>query len=209
MPGRPDPLSPYQPGSGPLHRLPATAKLAVTVALVLVVALAPRRAWGVYAVAGLVGLVGAALSGLPPRRLIARLLTVEPFAVGVALLSLLQPGGLGIFLALLAKSTLCLFGFVLLAMTTRLTDLLHALRALRMPGLIVTTLALTYRYLFLLVDEAGRMRRARSSRTCEGSRRLVWRLTATVIAQLFLRSAERAERVYAAMCARGFGRERP
>lgn len=191
-----------------LHRLPAPGKLAGAVLFVLAVALAPRHAWGVYAAAGLVLAAAAVLSGLPPRRLLARLLMVEPFAIGVALLSLLQPGGVGIFLGLVAKSTLCLFCFVLIGMTTRFTDLLSALITLRVPALIVTTLALTYRYLFLLIDEAGRMQRARSSRSCARGRRLDWRLAATVVAQLFVRSSERAERVYAAMCARGFGRER-
>lgn len=206
---RPDFLSPYVPGSSPLHRMAAPAKLAGTAAFALVVALAPREAWRAYAAAAVLLLAASALSGLPPRRLLVRLLLVEPFAVGVALLSLLEPRGVTIFLALLAKSTLCLFGFVLLSMTTRFTDLLHALRTLRVPALIVTILALTYRYLFLLTDEAGRMRRARNSRTCVRRRRLDWRLTSTVIAQLFIRSSQRAERIHAAMCARGFGRERP
>jgi cobalt/nickel transport system permease protein len=206
---RSDLLSPYVPGSSPIHHMPAPAKLAGAVAFALAVALAPRHAWSVYAAGGAVLIATAAFSGLSPRRILARLLLVEPFAVGVALLSLLEPRGVEIFLALLAKSTLCLLCFVLLGMVTRFTDLLHALRTLRVPALIVTILALTYRYLFLLSDEAGRMHRARSSRACARSRRLDWRLAATVIAQLFIRSSQRAERIHAAMCARGFGRERP
>jgi cobalt/nickel transport system permease protein len=208
MSRRPDLLYPYQPGSGPLHRLPAPWKLAGAVAFALVVALAPRGALGLYAAAGVLLIAAAALSAVPPGRLLARLLWVEPFAIGIALLSLLQPGGLGTFLALLGKSTLCLFCFVLVTMTTRFTDLLSGLRALRVPALLVSILALTYRYLFLLVEEGGRMQRARLSRS--GVRRpgLGFWLGATVIAQLFIRSSERAERVHAAMSARGFGHER-
>jgi cobalt/nickel transport system permease protein len=209
MPPRPEVLSPYFPGSSVLHRAPATAKLVGAVAFVIAVALTPRGAWGVLAGAAVALVAASALAGVPPRLLLGRLLVVEPFALGVAVLSLFQPGGVGIFLTLLAKSTLCLYGFVLIGMTTRFTDLLSALQTLRVPGLIVITLALTYRYLFLLVDEAGRMRRARLSRTCARAGRLDRGLTASVIAQLFLRSSERAERVYAAMSSRGFGRERP
>lgn len=203
-----DPLTPFVPGSGFLHRAPVRAKLAGAGAVVLVVALAPRGAWAVYAAAAL-GLAAAALgSGLPPLRVLGRLLTVEPFAVGTALLSLLQPGGGAVFLALLTKSTLCLLTFVLLGMTTSPSDLLDGLRRLRVPPLVLVTLALTYRYLFLLLQESGRMRRARSSRTTASGARLAWWLSATVVAQLFVRSTGRAERVYAAMCARGFDRGR-
>ncbi|MEI8197996.1 MAG: energy-coupling factor transporter transmembrane component T, partial [Phycisphaerae bacterium] len=92
-------------------------------------------------------------------------------------------------------------------------DLVEARRRLRVPALLVTTLALMYRYLFVLVDESQRMRRARQSRTFaasgSGATRAVggwrsWRTLATVVSQLFVRASERAERIYAAMCARGW-----
>jgi cobalt/nickel transport system permease protein len=208
MSRRPDLFSPFEPGSGPLHRLPAPGKLTGAVAFVLVVALAPRGAFGLYAAAGGLLAVAAAVSRVSPMRLLVRLLWVEPFAIGIALLSLLQPDGVRIFLALLTKSTLCLVCFVLVATTTRFTDLLIGLRTLRVPALLVSILALTYRYLFLLVEEAGRMQRARLSRSGVRRRGLGWWLGTTVIAQLFIRSSERAERVHAAMSARGFGHER-
>jgi cobalt/nickel transport system permease protein len=73
-----------------------------------------------------------------------------------------------------------------------------------MPWIFVTLLALMYRYLFVLVDEAERMERARRSRALTDRKSLEWKTTATVISQLFVRSTERAERIYAAMCARGW-----
>jgi len=203
-----DPLTPFVRGSGFLHRAPVPAKLAGAAGIVLVVALAPRDAWALYAVAALALSATVLLSGLPPLRVLGRLLIVQPFAVGTALLSLLQPGGGPVFLALLAKSTLCLLTFVLLGMSTSPSDLLEALRRLRVPALVLITLALTYRYLFLLLEESDRMQRARLSRSAAPRARLGWWLSATVIAQLFVRSTERAERVYAAMCARGFDRAR-
>jgi cobalt/nickel transport system permease protein len=78
------------------------------------------------------------------------------------------------------------------------------LRRLRLPKLLVTTLALMYRYLFLLTDEAQRMQRARAARTFRVDRARSWRAAATMVAQLFVRSTERAERIYAAMLARGW-----
>jgi energy-coupling factor transporter transmembrane protein EcfT len=48
------------------------------------------------------------------------------------------------------------------------------------------------------------MQRARASRTFSRSHRLAWRNLTTIIGQLFIRSAERAERIYLAMCSRGW-----
>lgn len=195
---------PYHPGASPIHRLAPTVKLALAVAFVLTVVALPRAAWPAHAFLG-VGLLAAALaSRVPLSRLGRRLLAVEPFALGVALLALLQPDGLHVFLSILAKSTLSLAAVVLLGATTPFSQVLRALSRFRVPPLLVTALALLYRYLFVLVEEMGRMQRARRSRTFSRSRWLTWRSSATVIGHLFLRTVTRAERIYAAMCARGW-----
>jgi cobalt/nickel transport system permease protein len=93
---------------------------------------------------------------------------------------------------------------ILLSNTTPFDELLRVLRRARVPALLITTLALMYRYLFVLIDETERMGRARASRTFTRQRRQAWKTLATVIGQLFVRSTERAERIYAAMCARGW-----
>ncbi len=197
-------LSPYQHRASPIHRLPAAAKVAGAVALVVAVVLLPRGAWPVYGACATALVLVAALARVPARHLALRLLLLEPFVVGVAALSLLQPGGTRVFLAMLAKSTLCLLAMIVLASTTRFSDVLRVLWRLRVPPLLVTSLALMYRYLSLLVDETVRMHRARKSRTFTPDRVLAWRSAATVAAHLFIRSSERGERIYAAMCARGW-----
>ena len=87
---------------------------------------------------------------------------------------------------------------------TPFAALLAVLRRLRCPAILVTTLALMYRYLFVLMDETERMNRARRSRTFTRQRWWEWKILADVIGQLFVRSTERAEQIYAAMCARGW-----
>jgi cobalt/nickel transport system permease protein len=199
-----DLLSPYQHRDSAVHRLPAGAKLAGAVAFVFAIVASPRGAWGPPAAGFAVLLAVAALSRVPASRLAGRLLWVEPFALGVALLALFQPGGPGIFAFVLARATLCLFAMVLLSATTRFTDLLRVLWTLRLPRLLVTTLALMHRYLYLLVDDTGRMLRARRSRTFVPGRIMAWRASASVAAGLFVRSSERAERIWSAMLARGW-----
>jgi cobalt/nickel transport system permease protein len=197
-------LSPYQHGTSRLHRLPAATKLGAALACVLLVVLLPRDWYFAHGMIGL-GLVVAALSsGVSQRQLLLRLLLVEPFALGIATLALLRPGGTALFVSMVVKSTLCLACMVLLTATTRFTDLLQVLWRLHVPALLVTTLALMHRYLFVLLDEMERMQRARRSRTFVAGKASVWRGSAQVAALLFVRASERAERVYLAMCARGW-----
>lgn len=197
-------LEPYEPGASPVHRLPPGLKCAAAVAAVVAIVLLPRGSWGAYATWAAVVLGLALLSRVRLARLGLRLLLVEPFALGVALLSLAQPGGGRVFAGVLARGTLCLSLMLLLAATTRFTEVLRVLWRIRVPTLLVTVLALMYRYLFLLAAEAARLSRARRSRTLTRGRVAAWRASAGIAAALFVRSSERAERVYSAMCARGW-----
>jgi cobalt/nickel transport system permease protein len=187
-----------------VHRLPAFLKLATALALTAGTVLVPWqwRAWFVGA-AGLL-LVVAVASRISLRFLVRRVLTLSPFVLGVVAVNAFQSPASGAWLALLVRSGLCLLAVVLLANTTPFGQTLAVLKRARVPPLLVTTLALMHRYLFVLLDESLRMRRARASRTLQTRRRVRWRVLGTVVGQLFVRASERAERIYAAMCARGW-----
>ena len=190
--------------ASPVHKLPASAKFLAALAIVLTVVSVPMSFPLVHACIALALVAIASTSRIPPGFLIRRLLLLEPFAVGAALLSLFQTNGPAVFAALVIKSTLCLLTMILLANSTPFSDILDLLKRWHLPALLVTTLALMYRYLFLLIDELERMNRARASRTFVASRRRSWHILGTVIGQLGVRSTERAERIYAAMRARGW-----
>jgi cobalt/nickel transport system permease protein len=201
---RADLIDRYSRSSSAVHRVPAAPKLAGALTIVLVTVVLPPGQWSAYlGIALLLGGIAAA-SRIPPRFILRRLLTLEPLALGVAGLAIFQPHGGRIFATMLAKTTLCLLTMILLSNTTPFSALLDVLRWARVPAILVSTLALLYRYLFVLADEAQRMRRARASRTFRPGRWWTWRALATVIGQLFVRSTERAERIYAAMTARGW-----
>jgi cobalt/nickel transport system permease protein len=201
---QPDFIDRYSRLDSPVHRLAAGPKLLTGLTLVLLVALWPATPWSLLGTTTALLLALALLSRIPPRFLLRRLLIAEPFALGVAVLTLLQPGGFQMFLVMLAKSTLCLAAMILLTATTPFTDLLAALRRVRLPAIFVTTLALLYRYLFVLADESARMRRARMSRSFAVDPAQHRRALATVASQLFLRAHDRAGRIFAAMSARGW-----
>ncbi len=188
----------------PIHRLPAGLKLFSTIILILAVSIdCPARMFVWAAIAGVLVAI-ARISTIPSSFLVRRILIIDVFVAGTAGLWLLLPGGADAFLILLARSTLNIFTLLLFVTTTPFPALLHMLRRARVPLLIVTLLSLMYRFLFVFVDELERMRRARASRTFSGTRRIVWWLQSSAIAQLFIRSVDRAEGVLTAMHARGW-----
>lgn len=99
----------------------------------------------------------------------------------------------------------------ILTATTRFRDLMDALRSLRVPAVLVQLVEFTFRYIFVLADEARRMRTARRARGFEGGKSLFDRhafsTTGRLVGTLFLRSLDRGERVYSAMLARGYSGE--
>jgi cobalt/nickel transport system permease protein len=63
-----------------------------------------------------------------------------------------------------------------------------------------------YRFIFVLTEEALRIYRARRTRTF-GDKGPGLKLFVQIVGVLFLRTMDRAERVYWAMCSRGFDGE--
>jgi|WetSurMetagenome_2_1015567.scaffolds.fasta_scaffold260526_2 cobalt/nickel transport system permease protein len=201
---RHDFLDRYSRLDSPIHRLPTIVKLMGTlVVIAATVSVSFYHVWFFVVVAGIL-LILAALTSIPWKFIFGRLILLEPFALGIAVMALLQHDGGMLFLSIVVKSTLCLFMVIMLSNTTPFSSLLQTLRRIHVPGLLITILALLYRYLFVLIDEAERLNRARASRTFTTSRRSRWRILASLIGQLFVRSTERAERIYAAMTARGW-----
>lgn len=188
----------------PRSRLLAGPKLAATILLIIGIALLPRRPDWLYLLPAALLLVLWAVARMPLGFAVRRLLLAQVFIVGIAGLGLLSPGAWPLVLSAVIKSNLCVLTLLLLIWTTPFTDILGELRRVRFPAIMLTTLALMYRYLPVLAEESGRMQRARASRTFGSSRRLAWHNLTAIIGQLFIRSADRAERIYLAMCARGW-----
>ena len=184
--------------------MPAAPKLGLALVIIVTTVMAPVewRAWFIGVAVLLV--LTAWLSRLPLFFLFRRVLMLSPFVLGVVLVNAFQPAGRANWLAVAAKSVLCLLTVIRFP-TPRRSARSRVLKSIRVPALLITTIALMYRYLFVLMDEAERMRRARAARTFTRGRRFHWNTLATVVGQLFIRASERAERIYDAMRA-GVGR---
>ena len=92
--------------------------------------------------------------------------------------------------------------FLLIA-TTPIDTLCAALRKLHVPGLLVTLLLLTYRYIGLMLREVAVMTEAYHLRA-PGQKGIHISAWGSFLGQLLLRSMDRAEELYGSMLLRGF-----
>jgi cobalt/nickel transport system permease protein len=94
---------------------------------------------------------------------------------------------------------------IALVSTTRFADLLAGLHRLAVPRLLIIQLGFLYRYIFLLIDNAQHILRARAGRAIgKIDFRTGTKYAAAMLGSLFVRSVDTAERVNTAMQARGF-----
>lgn len=219
----------YQAGRSYSHRLDPRVKVVIAILFILSNVLLPDGAWPAFWAAW--GLIVAAgfLAQLPPGYLFKRSFIALPFALAAVTVLFTLPGtavytfSLGSrtitisdagwlrFISIVIRSWLSVQAAIWLTATTQFPDLMHALRHLRVPRLLIAIISFMYRYLFVLADEASRMLRAREARSAappsgHGGGTLLWRakIAGGMVGQLFVRSLERSERVYNAMLARGY-----
>ena len=158
---------------------------------------------------------------IPLLFILKKVVLVSPFAIFIGIFNpLLDSGqifilqGLTIsagwlsFFSILVKFTLTVSTALLLVATTSFPGVCHALRQLGVPSLFVSQLLFLYRYIFVLMEETMRIVRARDMRSY-GQHGAGIRVFVRIVGILFIRTVERAERVYYAMLSRGFQGDMP
>jgi cobalt/nickel transport system permease protein len=189
----------------------------------------PNGSWEAFGLAWLVTVGISLLSQLGPAYAVKRSFVALPFLAAAVTIIFSLPGkpafaiplggwtlvatepGLIRFGSIVARSWVAVQMAILLTATTRFPDLMHALRHLHVPQLIVAIVGFMYRYLEVLSDEVARLLRARESRSAgipgqKSGGTIGWRaqVAGNMAGQLFLRSYERSDRIFAAMQARGY-----
>lgn len=223
-------LDPYREGKSPIHCMDARVKLVATVAFVLAINLTPIEAWPVHLAYLLVVIVLDALAQVSPKDVFGRSALALPFAImagigmpfvqeGTPVLSIsvmdcqITMTSIGVlrFANVMVKSWLSILATITLIFTTHFLEIVKALRSLGIPLVLTSIIALMYRYMYVLLDEAQRLMRAREARSADldtgkAASSLLWRarVTGYMVGTLFLRTYERSERIYSAMLARGF-----
>ena len=216
-------LDKYSATDSPVHRLHPLIKLFCYVVLMLAILWTsvynPLQLWCI----GIMLWVIIIASNLPPWYLIGKTLILLPLFIFLILLQPFFKGesamvrihvifpfaitreGVNVALSISIKALLILWATITLLSTSRFPELLHALRMIRCPVVMIMVLSFIYRYIFLLINEMERQNTARRARLFQRQspawffKTIIYLATSTLT-----RSFDRSERIYQAMCARGF-----
>ncbi len=174
-------------------------KLQLSLVIVIGAALLKYDAWCYLGVYGAIALLWAALLSAPIRQLTG-LLGAE--LLFFSLLAL--PLGWERASFLLVRSLICLLTMNSFLLTLPPHSFGIALKSLPLPGGLKESLLLAGQYLEILLAEVTRMQRSAQLRGLSGTTGWLRYASSAMIGALYLRSLDRAERVYAAMVARGY-----
>jgi len=205
----------------PIHRLDCRVKFIAVFVFTAVVVSLSRTSFSIlvcYAIGPFTILV---LAKIPLRFAFKHVLLVSPFILVLALSCPLYDkspvaiafgpffwnstvGWMRCF-TILGKFVVTMLALICLVSTTRFGDLLTGLQRLGLPKLLVIQLGFLYRYIFVLIDRAQRILRARQVRKLRNlGLKAELKIAAAMVGSLLVRSIDTAERINIAMQARGF-----
>jgi len=206
-----------------IHRLDPRVKLIFFFVLILVIVSTPPQELVKFSGYFLILFILVLLSRIPLPFVFARSLVIIPFVLLTAIFIPFFKGGevagsynfltlhltishkgILIFQNILIKSWLSVLSLTILTSTTKFSSLLKALEILKIPRVMILIASFFYRYMFLLVDELMRIKNARDSRSFKKNPVYQFKVIGYMIGELFIRTYERAERIYLAMLSRGF-----
>ena len=200
----------------PVHMLHPAAKLLTTIAYILI-----TLSFDKYDLSGIVPMViwpvlMFQISGVEVRTCFYKLHIVLPLVMAVGLFNpifdrgiLLSIGGISVsggvisMLTLMLKGVFCLMVSFLLMAATKIDSLCAALRKLHVPGMLVSLLLLTYRYVGVMTEELAVMTEAYHLRA-PGQKGIHISAWGSFLGQLLLRSMDRAQELYSSMMLRGY-----
>jgi cobalt/nickel transport system permease protein len=199
-----------------VHRIDPRAKLITTLVFIAIVV-----SFGKYEISALLPFVLypvylLAAGNLPPGYILKKIALVSPFAIMVGIFNplldqetLLKIGELSVsggwvsFSSILIRFTLTVGAAMTFVAVTGFNAVCMALERLGAPRFFAMQLLFLYRYLFVLVEEAVSMVRARSLRVFEG-KGMGLPAYGSLLGHLLLRTLDRAQRIHTAMWCRGF-----
>lgn len=208
----------------PLRHVSTRLKL-VLVAVVLVVGVSSTSPIAPLFIALSMSIATVWLGGVPPRfyaKLVlaplgfgaaGALVILLFFGQGDAVLSLEVMGhtlsasteGVNMAAVVLSRTVGGMCTLFFLALTTPMVELFSELKALRVPTSVVELSMMIYRYIFVFLEEAIRMRHAQIMRLGYGSLKSSIRSFSMLASTLFIRTWEQGEKLYIAMDSRCYG----
>jgi len=204
-----------------LHRREPRAKIICALGLIIILLTTSPTAYFALSGYGLLLLAVMIASRVPLGYYLRRAGVILPFVIMVAIFIPFRRAagtddaldimgitvsrqGLLIFWNVVIKALLAILILLVFSTTTSFARQLEGLAGLKVPAILVMVAGFAYRYLFVLVEEMLRMKRACDSRGYHGRWLGQVKTIGQIIGTLFLRSYQRAERIYQAMVARGY-----
>lgn len=199
-----------------IHRRHPLVKLLVTIAYIMIVVSFSKDQLSALIPMVLYPVLLFQLSGISMRVCFYKMRFILPLVCAVGIWNpildrqmVLQIGALSIssgmisFMTLLLKGVFSLMASFLLIATTNIEQICYALSLLKIPDVLVTQILITYRYISLLLKEAGTMMNAYSLRA-PGQKGLHFSAWGSFVGQLLIRSMDRSQNLYQSMQMRGF-----
>ncbi len=199
-----------------IHNIDARVKLAISLVFIICVLSFPK-----YEVLSLIPfflfpIVFLSIGEIPLSFIVKRLAIVFPFVFFIAIFNPIFekkiafyifnipiPYGILSFFSILIRFVLSVSMLILLVATTSFSGICYALKYFRVPEIFITQLLFLYRYIFVLLEEAMRMVRAKDMRSF-GRKGTELKFYVKLVGTLLIRSILRAEKIYYAMLSRGF-----
>lgn len=215
-------LDHYSCIKSPIQGLNAIAKIICFFAFLLAVVTTPNYRYLDYAIYGPILIIIFFLSHLPLRLILGRIAILLPFTIVIGLsIPFITPGkilfsfnfffdfhvtleGLLFLSSVILKAIFAISIMTILSSSTPFSEIIFGLQKLHVPQIITSLLGFIYRYIFLFTDEIHRLNMGRNARTISKNWGLSIKSYSWLISSLLIRSFERSERIYQAMCARGF-----
>lgn len=110
------------------------------------------------------------------------------------------------YISLIIKSTLSVMCGMLLIATTSVDDIARALGSMGVPKVFIMTFLLTYRYTYVMIEEFSNISTSYFLRA-PGQKGIHHKLWGPLLGQLLMRTYDRAQSIYSAMCMRGYSGE--
>jgi len=193
----------------PFSTVDPRIKLLMLVAF-LICAAVSTAPWAVTAVF-LMAIAITIASRIPIKHLLSNFVIALPFLVAIALGAILTRDATWAAL-ITARVTSSVLVALVFASATPVLDQTGAMRFFRVPKIFTSLMLLTYRFIFLFVDEIERMKMARAARGFDmraGNIFQRWRMRilANTMGMLFVRVNDRASRVFDSLRSRGFNED--
>lgn len=202
--------------ASPLAMIDPRAKLLVTLMYLIVVLSFPLHATAGLILFALYPIVASTMSVTSFERIFRQSLLILPLVVFIGIFnpwvnrepaftvgSVTVSQGWVEFASIVLRGLLSVQAVLVMIHSTDFYKLCRALTRMGIPSIFAAQLMFVYRYLFVLIDEAVSMDRARRARSY-GRRHYSLRMYGIFVGQLLLRTVSRSKRIYNAMLSRGF-----